>query len=157
MANACDIMTTEVVSVDPDTSLQDFSALLEESGFSVVPVVNPDNTLYGIISSTDLVERDRPLHIPTVVSIFDWVLYLESEKNFSDQVKKICAQSVGEICTREVVTCSPDTPESEVAELMVKHKVHLIPVLENGKLVGVVGRLDIVRSMGDGSGSRAEG
>jgi CBS domain-containing protein len=157
MANACDIMTTEVVSVDPDTSLQDFSALLEESGFSVVPVVNPDNTLYGIISATDLVERDRPLHIPTVVSIFDWVLYLESEKNFSDQVKKICAQSVGEICTREVVTCSPDTPESEVAELMVKHKVHLIPVLENGKLVGVVGRLDIVRSMGDGSGSRAEG
>jgi CBS domain-containing protein len=157
MANARDIMTSEVVSVDPDTSLQDFSALLEKSGFSVVPVVNPDNTLYGIISATDLVERDRPLHIPTVVSIFDWVLYLESEKNFSDQVKKICAQSVGEICTREVVTCSPDTPESEVAELMVKHKVHLIPVLENGKLVGVVGRLDIVRSMGDGSGSRAEG
>jgi CBS domain-containing protein len=72
-------------------------------------------------------------------------------------VKKICAQTVGEICTREVVTCSLDTPESEVAELMVKHKVHLIPVLENGKLVGVVGRLDIVRSMGDGSGSRAEG
>ena len=157
MAIARDIMTTEVVSVDPDTSLQDFSALLEKSGFSVVPVVNPDNTLYGIISATDLVESDRPLHIPTVVSIFDWVLYLESEKNFSDQVKKICAQTVGEICTREVVTCSPDTPESEVAELMVKHKVHLIPVLENGKLVVVVGRLDIVRSMGGGSGSGAKG
>ncbi|MFW6387297.1 MAG: CBS domain-containing protein [Thermodesulfobacteriota bacterium] len=157
MANARDIMTTEVVSVAPDTSLQDFSTLLENSGYSVVPVVNPDNTLYGIISATDLVESDRPLHIPTVVSIFDWVLYLESEKNFSDQVKKICAQTVGEICTREVVTCSPDTPESEVAELMVKHKVHLIPVLENEKLLGVVGRLDIVRSMGGGSGSGAEG
>ncbi|MCA1797628.1 MAG: CBS domain-containing protein [Geobacteraceae bacterium] len=164
MANARDIMTTEVVSVEPQTSLQDFSALLEKSGYSVLPVVNPDKTLYGIISATDLVESDRPLHIPTVISIFDWVLYLESEKNFSEQVKKICAQTVGEICTRDVVTCGPDTSESAVtrdvvtcgpdtsesavAELMVKHKVHLIPVVEGGILSGVIGRLDIVRSMG---------
>lgn len=148
MANARDIMTTKVVSVEPQTSLQDFSAILEESGYSVLPVINPDKTLYGIISATDLVERDRPLHIPTVISIFDWVLYLESEKNFSEQVQKICAQNVGEICTRDVVTCTPDTPESEVADMMVKHKVHLIPVVDDGKLAGVVGRLDIVRSMG---------
>ncbi|MCB5272327.1 MAG: CBS domain-containing protein [Candidatus Cloacimonetes bacterium] len=148
MANARDIMTTEVVSVEPQTSLQDFSAILEKSGYSVLPVINPDNTLYGIISATDLVESDRPLHIPTVISIFDWVLYLESEKNFSEQVKKICAQTVGEICTREVITCTPETSDSEVAELMVKHKVHLIPVVEQDKLIGVVGRLDIIRNMG---------
>ncbi|MFA6686077.1 MAG: CBS domain-containing protein [Desulfuromonas sp.] len=148
MANARDIMTTEVVSVEPQTSLQDFSAILEKSGYSVLPVINPDNTLYGIISATDLVESDRPLHIPTVISIFDWVLYLESEKNFSEQVKKICAQTVGEICTREVITCAPETSDSEVAELMVKHKVHLIPVVEQDKLIGVVGRLDIIRNMG---------
>ncbi len=148
MANARDIMTTEVVSVEPQTSLQDFSAILEKSGYSVLPVINPDNTLYGIISATDLVESDRPLHIPTVISIFDWVLYLESEKNFSEQVKKICAQTVGEICTREVITCTPETSDSEVAELIVKHKVHLIPVVEQDKLIGVVGRLDIIRNMG---------
>jgi|AntRauTorckE6833_2_1112554.scaffolds.fasta_scaffold07279_4 CBS domain-containing protein len=156
MANARDIMTTKVVSVEPQTSLQDFSAMLEKSNYSVLPVVNPDKTLYGIISATDLVESDRPLHIPTVISIFDWVLYLESEKNFSEQVKKICAQTVGEICTHEVVTCSPATPVSEVAELMVKHKVHLIPVVEENRLVGVVGRLDIVRSMGGRSESGAD-
>ncbi len=147
MPYARDIMNADVISVEPQTSIQDFGALLEKTGVSVMPVVNPDNTLFGIISSTDLVESDRPLHIPTVVSIFDWVLYLESEKNFTDQVKKICARTVGEVCTRKVITCTPDTHASEVAELMVKHKVHLIPVLEAGKLVGVVGRLDIVRSM----------
>jgi CBS domain-containing protein len=140
-------MTAEVISVQPQTTIQNFGTLLEKTGVSVMPVVNPDNTLFGIISSTDLIESDRPLHIPTVVSIFDWVLYLESEKNFTDQVKKITARTVGEVCTRKVVTCAPDTHASEVAELMVKHKVHLIPVLEAGKLVGVVGRLDIVRSM----------
>lgn len=156
MATARDIMTKKVVSVEPQTSLQDFSALLEESGYSVLPVVNPDKTLHGIISATDLVESDRPLHIPTVISIFDWVLYLESEKNFSEQVKKICAQTVGEICTKEVVTCGPDMGESEIAELMVKHKVHLIPVVEENRLIGVVGRLDIVRSMGENSASGAD-
>lgn len=156
MATARDIMTTEVVSVEPQTSLQDFSALLEESGYSVLPVVNTDKTLHGIISATDLVESDRPLHIPTVISIFDWVLYLESEKNFSEQVKKICAQTVEEICTKEVVTCGPEMSESEIAELMVKHKVHLIPVVEENRLIGVVGRLDIVRSMGKKPDSGAD-
>ncbi|MFA5701778.1 MAG: CBS domain-containing protein, partial [Desulfuromonas sp.] len=93
MPYARDIMNADVISVEPQTSIQDFGALLEKTGVSVMPVVNPDNTLFGIISSTDLVESDRPLHIPTVVSIFDWVLYLESEKNFTDQVKKICART----------------------------------------------------------------
>ncbi|MDY0211853.1 MAG: CBS domain-containing protein [Desulfuromonadaceae bacterium] len=151
MAYARDIMTTEVISVEPQTTIQDFGTLLEKTGVSVMPVVNPDNTLFGIISATDLVESDRPLHIPTVISIFDWVLYLESEKNFTDQVKRITARTVGEVCTHKVITCAPDTHASEVAEMMVKHKVHLIPVLEAGKLVGVIGRLDIVRSMSGNS------
>ncbi len=156
MAYARDIMSADVISVGPQTTIQDFGALLEKSGVSVMPVINPDKTLFGIISATDLVESDRPLHIPTVISIFDWVLYLESEKNFTDQVKKITARTVGEICTREVITCTPGTHASEVAEMMVKHKVHLIPVLESGTLVGVVGRLDIVRSMSAHSNAGAD-
>ncbi len=147
MAYARDIMTAEVISVEPQTSIQDFGTMLEKSGVSVMPVVNPDNTLFGIISATDLIESDRPLHIPTVISIFDWVLYLESEKKFTDQVRRITARTVGEVCTRKVITCTPDTHASDVAEMMVINKVHIIPVLEADKLVGVVGRLDIVRSM----------
>ena len=154
MLCARDIMTAEVVSVEPCTSLQEFSKLLEESNVSVMPVVDEDQSLYGIISATDLIESDRPLHIPTVISLFDWVLYLESEKNFSAQVKKICAQTVGDLCTRDVVVCAPETPVSEVAELMVKHKVHLVPVVQDGKLAGVVGRHDILRSMGNITGDK---
>jgi CBS-domain-containing membrane protein len=104
--------------------------------------------LQGIVTETDLVEQNKPLHIPTVISIFDWVLYLESEKNFREQVEKMTARKVGEICTREVVTCTPETPVADIAALMVDHKAHLIPVVEGGKVVGVVARLDIIRAMG---------
>jgi CBS domain-containing protein len=111
-------------------------------------VLDREGKLRGIVTETDLVEQDKPLHIPTVISLFDWVLYLESEKNFREEVQKITARKVSEICSTEVVTCSPDTPVSEVAALMVEKKAHLIPVVESERVVGVVARLDIIRSMG---------
>ena len=63
-------------------------------------------------------------------------------------MRKVTARKVGEICSKEVVTCTPDTPVSAVASLMVENKVHLIPVVAEDKIVGVVARLDIIRSMG---------
>jgi CBS domain-containing protein len=104
-------------------------------------------TLVGIVSATDLIEQDKPLHIPTVVAIFDMVIYLESEKNFRDEVEKMTARTVGEICKREVVTCPPDMEVAAIAALMTDKKVHLLPVVEDLKLIGVVGRHDILRSM----------
>ncbi|BCR04099.1 membrane protein [Desulfuromonas versatilis] len=148
MLKAKDIMTTEVYSVTLDTGLEELGRLFEEKNVNAMPVVDDQGRLQGIVTQTDLVEQDKPLHIPTVISIFDWVFYLESEKNFKDEVARITARTVGEICTREVVTCTPETPVSEVAALMVDHAAHLVPVVEEEKLVGVVARLDIIRSMG---------
>ena len=146
MLTAAEIMTKEVVSVTPQTSLTDLAQLFVKSNFSTMPVIEDDGTLVGIISTTDLVDCDKPLHIPTVVSIFDWVIYLESEKKFAEQLRRISASTVGEICSKDVITCTPQTPVAQIAELMVAHKVHLIPVVDNG-IAGVVARLDIVRSM----------
>lgn len=148
MLTAQEIMTRDVCTVREDTDLKDLSALFVEHNYKTLPVVDADGRLVGIVSQTDLIEQDKPLHIPTVISIFDWVLYLESPKAFSDEVRKVSARKVGEICAREVITCSPDTPVEEVASLMVEHKIHLVPVLEGEHLVGVVARLDIIRSMG---------
>jgi CBS domain-containing protein len=148
MLKAKDIMTTKVISVSADTGVEDLARLFVETGVSAMPVVDGQGGLRGIVTETDLVERDKPLHIPTVISIFDWVLYLESEKSFRDEVKKISARKVAEICRTEVVTCTPETPVSEVASLMVEKKVHLIPVVDQDRVVGVVARLDIIRTMG---------
>lgn len=147
MLTARDIMSEKIYTVTPEMSVDDLARTFMERSVSTLPVVDGAGKLVGIVSATDLVEQDKPLHIPTVVAIFDMVIYLESEKNFRDEVKKMTARTVGEICGREVVTCSPEMEVAEVAALMTEKKVHLLPVIDNGKLVGVVGRHDIIRSM----------
>ncbi|MBE0598942.1 MAG: CBS domain-containing protein [Desulfuromonadales bacterium] len=148
MLKAKDIMTTQVYTVAEETGVDELARLFSDTGVDTLPVVDGEGKLLGVVSQTDLVEQDKPLHIPTVITIFDWVLYLESEKNFKEEVDRITAQTVKDLCTREVITCTPETPVSDIAALMVEHGVHLIPVLEDGRVIGVVARLDIIRSMG---------
>jgi CBS-domain-containing membrane protein len=147
MLRAKDVMTRQVHTVSPETAVEELAQRFLDTKVSTLPVVDAHGTLIGIVTETDLVEQNKPLHIPTVIAVFDWVLYLESEKNFQDDVRRISARKVGEICSRELVTCSPETPVSEIAGLMSEKKVHLVPVLDGAKLVGVVARLDLIRSM----------
>ncbi len=149
MPTAADIMTREVYSVLEDTDIKTLAKIFVERNVNAMPVVDADGRLVGMVSQTDLVEQDKPLHIPTVISLFDWVIYLESPKNFADEVRKVTARTVGEICSRDIVTCAPDTPVSTVASLMVDNKAHLVPVVEDDRMIGVVARLDIIRSMGE--------
>lgn len=148
MLKAQDIMTRNVISVAPETRIEDLARLFVEKRVSAMPVITEEGRLTGVISETDLVEQNKPLHVPTVISLFDWVLYLESEKDFQEEVEQITARTVSEICSDEVVFCNPQTPLSEIASLMSDHKVNLVPVVDDEKVVGVVARLDVVRAMG---------
>lgn len=148
MLKAQDIMTRDVISVTPDTRVEDLARIFVEKRVSAMPVLTDDGRLAGVISETDLVEQNKPLHLPTVISIFDWVLYLESEKDFKEEVEQITARTAGEVCTEDPVICGPQTPLSEIASLMSENKVNLLPVVEDDKVVGVVSRLDVVRAMG---------
>ena len=149
MLKAADIMTKDVKSVHQDTEIKTLSKMFVEHNFNALPVVDDDGALVGLVTQTDLVEQDKPLHIPTVISLFDWVIYLERPDSFEDEVRKVTARRVGEICSTDIVTCAPDDSVSKVASLMVDNKVHLVPVVEDDRMVGVVSRLDIIRSMGD--------
>ena len=148
MLTAKEIMTREVCVVHEDTDIKELAALFVEHNYKTLPVVDAAGKLVGVVSQTDLIEQDKPLHIPTVISLFDWVIYLESPKAFIDEVRKVSARKVGEICAREVITCTPDTPVGEIADLMVEHKIHLLPVLDGERLAGVVARFDLIRSLG---------
>lgn len=147
MLTAREIMNTEVVTVTTETSLKDLARKFVETRYSNMPVVDANGKLVGVISETDLVEQQEPLHIPTVMALFDGVFYLDSEKSFKEQVSRITATTVGELCNKKPVTCSPDATIREIAGLMSKHKVHLLPVVEKGQMVGVVARLDLIRTM----------
>jgi CBS domain-containing protein len=149
MLTARDIMSKEVVSVSTQTSLKDLARTFVKTRFSNLPVLNDQGKLVGIISETDLVEQQRPLHIPTVMTLFDWVFSFGNEKRFKEEVDRVTAATVGELYHKDPVICSPETTVRELAALMSQHKVHLLPVVEDGEMVGVVARLDLIRVMED--------
>jgi len=147
MLTAKDIMTTDLVTVTLETSITELAKKFVSSNFSNMPVLDDSGKLVGIISETDLVEQQKPLHIPTVMALFDGVFYLDSEKRFQEEVDRVTAQTVGELCQCDPVTCGPDATIGEIASLMSKHKAHLIPVVKKGSLIGVVARLDLIKAV----------
>lgn len=147
MMKAKEIMTKDVVTVGRDTTVRDLAKLFADRRISSVPVVDNEGLLIGIVSESDLIERDKPLHIPTVISIFDWVIYLESDKRFEKELQKMTGQTVADIFSQEVLTVGPEAPVSEVAELMTSKKVQAVPVVEGRRVVGIIGRIDLVRTM----------
>ena len=152
MLTAKDIMTKDVVTVTPDTSIEELSTLLVSNEISGAPVVNADGAIVGMVTENDLISRNKRLHIPTVVSFLDAVIYLESSKKFSDDVKRLTATKVGDICAKKVVTITEDTTLTDIATLMSEKKVHLLPVVTAGKVVGIVGKRDVVKAVSQQAG-----
>lgn len=142
-----DVMTTDVLTVKTETPVTELAKLFTTRRISSIPVVDDAGKLIGLVTETDLVEQDKTLHIPTVISIFDWVIYLESDKKFEQELRKVTGRTVGDIYTKDVVTVSPTTDISEVADIMSSRKMNALPVIQDGRLVGIVARIDLIRSM----------
>jgi CBS domain-containing protein len=147
MLNASDIMTTDVITVKKETNLKDLARLFYRNHINGVPVVDDDGLLIGIICESDLIRKDKKLHIPTVVAIFDWVLYLESPKKIEKEIQRINATTVEDLYIKEVVTVDEKTPVDEIATIMEEKKVYTIPVMDRDRLVGVIGKADLIRTL----------
>lgn len=147
MIRVKDVMTRDVVTVRKETTVAELAKIFAEKHISSLPVVDDAGSLVAIVTETDLVEQDRNLHIPTVISLFDWVICLESDKKFEKELKKMTGKVVGDICSADVVTVSPETPISDVADLLSTRKINALPVVEGKSLVGIVARIDLIRAM----------
>jgi CBS-domain-containing membrane protein len=147
MLTVADIMTRDVVSIKGSTTVREMAAIFGEKSFGTLPIVNDAGDLTGIVTASDLVEQDRPLHMPTVISLFDWVIPLEGESAQQRELNKITAQTASELASGDVVAVTPSDPVSTVAEIMSSKKLHALPVVDGKKLVGMVSRIDIIRSM----------
>lgn len=147
MLTAADVMTRDVITVKKETTIRELAELFARNRISSAPVVDDGGKMIGIVTETDLIEQDKSLHIPTVVSIFDWVIYLESDKKFEKELKKMTGQTVGDIYTDKVVQVSPSTPVSDVADIISSRRINSIPVVDGDRLVGIVARIDLIRTM----------
>ncbi len=147
MLTARDIMTREVVTVPPEASVEDLAKLLEEHRISGVPVLDKDGVLVGVVTQSDLVQRSRDLELPPALNILDLHLFLVTPSHFKKQLEKLLGNKVKDVMTGDPITVAPDTPINEIARLMASKKVHTLPVQEAGKLVGIVGKLDLIRAL----------
>jgi CBS domain-containing protein len=147
MKTARDIMTTNVVTVKKDQPISDLSKLFIENHFNGVPVLDDAGKVIGVVTQSNLIEQNKNLHIPTVIALFDAVLFLESEKKFESDVKKLTGSKIEDIYHKNPITVSPDTELNEITTIMAEKDVHTLPVLENDKLVGIIGKKDVIRAM----------
>jgi CBS domain-containing protein len=147
MLSARDIMTKKVLTVSPETSISELSKTLENRKIGGLPVVDKDGRLVGVITQSDLVDRARDLELPPAINILDFHFYLQIPSHLLQRVEKMLGTTVGDCMSPNPVTVVPDTPVTKIAALMAKQKVHTIPVLEGEKLVGVIGKMDLVRAM----------
>lgn len=144
---AAEIMTAPVVSVPPSASLAEIAELLAEKRLSAVPVCDDGGRMLGIVSEQDVL---RPFRESVRVKQ-DWWLehFAEGEalsQTFLDYLRRD-TRSAAELMSRHVVTAGEGATVPELAELMVKHAVKRVPIVRDGRVIGIVARADLVRAI----------
>jgi CBS domain-containing protein len=147
MLSAKEIMTTDVITVQVDTTVKEVAVKLAENRISGMPVLDAEGNLTGVVTENDLIDRTKKIHIPTMITILDSVICLESDDKVEEEIKKMTGATAGDICSRNPVTVGEDTPLDEVATIMAEKKVHTLPVVSDGRLVGVIGKSDIIKTL----------
>lgn len=147
MKTVADIMTKNVFTVRAETTIRELAELFVTNRISSLPVVDADGKLIGVVTESDLVEQSKNVHLPTVISLFDWVIYLETEKTLEKELKKMGGRTVADVYQTEAVSIASSASISNAADLMSSHHINAIPVVDDGKLVGIVARIDIIRTL----------
>ena len=141
---AKDIMTLNVITVGPDTPINEIAKLLIERRISAAPVVDEDNQLVGIVSEGDLVHRIRGDHeMPRSW----WLSLIGDPSDVPREYIRSHGKTAKDVMTKEVVTATSFTSIAELAELLETKKIKRLPIVEAGKLVGIVSRANIIQAL----------
>jgi CBS domain-containing protein len=149
---AMDVMSAEVISVGPDTSVHALAALLSERGISGVPLVDGDNRVLGVVSEGDLLHRvetgtERRREGWAKRRRSWWLEGIASDRELARDYVKSHAGTAKDVMTRDVVSVSDTTELADIANLLETKKIKRVPVVRDGKLVGIVSRANLVRAL----------
>ena len=147
MLTAKDIMKKDLVTVSPETHVTEAAKMLLEKHVNGLPVVDENGRLVGILCQSDLVAQQMKMPVPSLFNLLDGLIPIGSPASLEKEVRKIAAIKVSEAMTTNPVTVGPETGLEEIATLMVSKKFHSLPVLEHGKLVGIIGKEDVLRTL----------
>ena len=141
---AIDVMVRDVVTVHPDTDIAEAIKLLSEHDVSALPVVDGQGNLVGILSEADLIHR---VEIGTEKHRPWWLEAVTGASTLAEEFAKSHGMKVGEIMTSAAISVSEDTPLSEIATLFERKRIKRVPVVEDGKLVGVVSQSNLIQAL----------
>ncbi|MBN9511306.1 MAG: CBS domain-containing protein [Alphaproteobacteria bacterium] len=140
---ASDVMTGPVVSVTADTPISDLINLMLRTHISGVPVTEPDGTLAGIVTEGDLIRRAE---LGTQRKRGAWREFFTGTATLAEEYVRSHGTKVRDVMTTGVVAVSPETPLTEIADLMEERRIRRVPVVENNKAVGIVSRANLLRA-----------
>jgi CBS domain-containing protein len=143
--SARDIMTRKVVTIRKGASIEEALRLMAEKEVSGLIVVDQDDNMEGIITEKDvLLKGQAPVETPKLGLYGPWLL---PDEVIAEMYKRSRSDRVEEAMTRQVVSYSEDSAVTDIARAMIEHNINRIPITEGRKVIGVVGRGDIVRAM----------
>lgn len=142
-------MDVDPPTVSPADGVDQVLSVLRENELPGVPVVNDGGRCVGIITEADLVlpDDEGDLHLPHYVNIFGGTIFIEPLSRFEDRLRKAFASTAEDMMTEDPDTISPDATIDEAARLIHTAGHNRLPVVEHGRLVGVVTRLDVLGAL----------
>jgi CBS-domain-containing membrane protein len=142
--NASAIMVSDVITVKPDDTVQDVAGLLLVNRISAVPVVDDSGKIVGIVSEGDLLRRaenhtehERPW----------WLKLLMGRELLAAEFIREYGRKVADVMTREVISVEPDTPVADIATLLERHRIKRVPIVRNGRIIGIVSRANLIQAL----------
>jgi CBS domain-containing protein len=141
---ALDVMVSNVITVRPDTPVNEIANILLSNRISAVPVVDDDGAVVGIVSEGDLIHR---VEAGTERQYSWWVKMVGDRGAIARDYLKSHAIKAADVMTRRVITASPDMPLGELASMLERHRIKRVPIVENGKLVGIVSRANLLQAL----------
>ncbi|MCM8813796.1 MAG: CBS domain-containing protein [Candidatus Omnitrophica bacterium] len=148
--NARDIMSTHLRTVAPDLSIRDLANFFMEENVSGAPVTDESGAFLGIVTEEDLIFQDKKIQVPTFVNFFASLIPL-GVTQMEAEIKKVAGTRVAEVMQTDPVTVTPQTLLDEIATLMTDGHAHYLPVLDQGRLVGIITKRDVIRAVARGS------
>lgn len=142
-----EIMSSPAITVSPTTEIREVARTMREHVISGVPVVDDGGALLGLITEIQLIARNAPVHEPRYLAVLSALIpvNIEEYRQYKEQLRQALAITAVDLMEEEVETIAPDAPIDEALERMLDPEVTMLPVVEGGRVMGVVTRTDLVR------------
>lgn len=147
---ASDVMTKNVITLSPDMTVKEASEIFVNKKINGAPVVDNEQKVVGIVTDSDLLMQDVKIHFPASIQLLAGTILLGSERKFEEKFKKAVGSRVKDVMTEHVHTAEANDSLEDVATLMAEKDIGRIPIIEDRKIIGIVTKRDIIKTLARG-------